>query len=64
MALQKGEKTGLVALADLAQHPADGLPDQVVLVAQQDADQAERLAVVARTHEGERADNRNPSLPD
>jgi hypothetical protein len=62
-----GEKRfldGNIALTNFTQHPADGLVDEIVLVAQQQCRNAKRVREVELPDEAESGYDRNAPLPD
>jgi hypothetical protein len=62
--VEECEQPRLIPFADLAKHPADSLPDQIVLIAKEHAGEAESFVVVPCADERERADDRDSPLPD
>ena len=56
-------EAGGVALADLAQHPADRFVNEVVRVVQQTPGDPHRVVELVAADEVERGDDRDPSLP-
>src|SRR5262249_39888879 len=61
--IQEVDKPAALTLADLAQHPANSLLDQVVYVVQQDFGDSERVIKLFVADKLPRADDGNPPLP-
>jgi hypothetical protein len=64
VAVEEPAQGRLVALADLAQEPADGLVDQVVAVAEQALGEAQGLGGLAVANQGEGGEDRDAAVPD
>src|SRR5204863_9408043 len=62
--LEKDQQPSLVALPDLAQHPADSLVHQVLSVVQQQLGDLQRVIEVALTVEMVRGDHLDATPPD
>src|SRR5438552_3404297 len=62
--LEKDQQPSLVALPDLAQHPADSLVHQVLSVVQQQLGDLQRVIEVALPDEMVRGDHRDAPPPD
>ena len=63
-ALQKTVQRRSIAVADLAQHPADGLVDQIVGIVQQPIGDEQGLVELFAPDEMKRRNNGNSPLPD
>ena len=63
MLAEEALERSAIAVADLAEHPADGLVDQILAIGKQPLRDRERVGELALPDVRERRDDRNAPLP-